>query len=82
MLRRSTGMAEVSPAMYSVKRSRSALVVLVAAESTRDHEYMKVEIDLRWVPGVCCASDGKRTQLRYVGAVVLGVFQTEFLKEG
>ena len=75
-------MAEVSPAMYLVKRSRSALVVLVVVESIRDHGHIYVENELRWVPGDCRAGDGKRTQLRYVGAVVLRVFQTEFLNEG
>jgi hypothetical protein len=54
----------------------------VGTVSTREHEHIHVENDLHWVPGSCRTSDGECTQLRYVGAVVLRVFQTEFLNEG
>ena len=40
ILRRSAGMAKVSPAVYLVKRSRSTMMVLVVAESACDHKHI------------------------------------------
>ena len=59
-------------------------MALVVAESTstRDHEHIQVEDDLRRVLGGCRAANGERAQLRYVGAVVFRVFQAQFLDEG
>ena len=75
-------MADSSPAMYLVKQSRSALMVLVLAESKCDHEHIQVEVDSPWVPGRCRAGNGEGAQLRYVGTVVLRVFQAQFLEDG
>ena len=39
-------MAEVSPAMYLLKRSKSALIVLIVTDLTHDHQHVQVENDL------------------------------------
>ena len=43
-------MAEVSPAMYLLKRSRSALMVLMVTESTCDHQHIQVKDELTLGP--------------------------------
>ena len=70
-------MAEVSPPMYLLKRSKSSLMMLVAM-SASCHIFRWGD-DLRWVLGGCRPSDSERAQLRNVCAVLLRVFNAEFL---
>ena len=77
---KSTGMAEVSPAMYLEKRSSKVFTILVVTSLEKTIR-IRLGDNLRWVPRECGAVNGDRAQLGYVRTIALRVLYTKLFDD-